>query len=132
MYKAMLTKEISVETPNNVGVAAKLTNVVAKQAKANIRAAWAAAENGKGYFSLITDNNGKVMEALKKEYPTAKEHEVLVVGVNNDVGEIAAITSKISEANLNIKYLYTTWYDNKPAIVMSTDDNKKAYSLFGH
>lgn len=132
MYKAMLTKEITVETPNTVGIAAKVTDVVAKQAKANIRAAWAAGENGKGHFSLITDNNGKVMDMLKKDYPTTKEHEVLVLGVTNAMGEIADITNKISDANLNIHYLYTTWYDNKPAIVMSTDDNKKAYSLFTH
>ncbi len=132
MFKAMLTKEISIETPNKVGVAAKVTQVISKQAKANIRAAWAAGENGQGYFSIITDNNAKVMDMLKKDYPTTKEHEVLVLGVSNTMGEIAEVTEMLSKANLNINYLYTTYYDNKPALVMSTDDNKKAFGLFNH
>lgn len=130
MYKAMLAKEISVETPNTIGIAAKLTDVVAKQAKANIRSVWASGTNGKGQFSLITDNNTKVIELLKKEYPKTQEHEVLVLGVNNAMGEIADITSQLSKASLNIEYMYTTWYDNKPAVVLSTDDNKKACGLF--
>lgn len=132
MYKAMLTKEISIETPNAVGIAAKLTDVVSKQAKANIRSVWASGTNGKGQFSLITDNNTKVMDMLKKEYPKTQEHEVLVLSVNNAMGEIADITSQLSKANLNIEYIYTTSYDNKPAVVMSTDDNKKAFGIFNH
>ena len=115
MFKAMLTKEISIETPNKVGVAAKVTQVISNQAKANIRAAWAAGENGQGHFSLITDNNAKVIEMLKKEYPETEEHEVLVLGVTNAMGEIAQVTEMLSKANLNINYLYTTYYDNKPA-----------------
>src|SRR3990167_9022723 len=107
MYKAMLAKEISVETPNTIGIAAKLTDVVAKQAKANIRSVWASGTNGKGQFSLITDNNTKVIELLKKEYPKTQEHEVLVLGVNNAMGEIADITSQLSKASLNIEYMYT-------------------------
>lgn len=130
MLKATLTKEISIETPNKIGVAAKVTQVISNQAKANIRAAWAAGENGQGYFSLITDNNAKVLDLLKKDYPKTQEREVLVLGAQDTIGTIADITNKLSNANLNINYLYTTSYDNQPALVLSTDDNKKALGLF--
>jgi hypothetical protein len=130
MVKATLTKEITIETPNAAGIAANVTQLVSNQAKANIRAAWAAATDGHGYFSLITDSNQKAIDALKKDYPKTKEDEVLVLNVKNAPGEIAQITDKLSQANLNINYLYTTYFDNQPALILSTDDNKKAYNLF--
>lgn len=130
MIKATLTKEITVETPNTIGTAAKLTQLVSNQAKANIRAAWASGLNGKGHFSLITDNNQKVLEALKKDYPNSKEHEVVVLNVQNSVGKIAEVTNKISEAGLDIDYILTTYIEEHPAIIVSTNDNKKALNLF--
>lgn len=132
MTKATLTKEITVETANSLGIAAKLANLVSQQAKANIRAAWASGFNSKGHFSLITDNNQKVIEALKKEFPKTQEHEVVTLNVTNTIGQIEEVTNKISQAGLNIDYLYTTYLDDKPTIVISTDDNKKAVSLFNH
>ncbi len=130
MYKATLTKEISVETPNQVGVAAKLTQLIAGQAKANIRSAWAAGTNDHGHFSLITDNNQKAIEAIKGEFPKLKENEVLVFLVKDHLGDLAGITSEISKADLDINFLYTTHLDNQPALVLSTSDNKKAQTLF--
>ena len=130
MVKATLTKEIHIETQDTIGTAAKVSQLVSNQAKTNIRAVWAAGENGHGHFSLITDSNQKALEALKKDFPKSQEHEVLVFGASNQLGEIADITKQLSDANLNINYLYTTSLDNKPALVLSTNDNKKALSLF--
>lgn len=132
MVKAILTKEISVETENKKGTAAKVSQLISKQAQVNIQAAWAAAHNGKGHFSFITDNNDKAMDALRKDYPELKEHEVVVVNVSDAIGDILEVTNKISEAGLNIDYLFTTYMQERPAIVISTDDNKKAYGLFNH
>lgn len=132
MINATLVKEISVETPNTIGTAAKLTHTVSGLAKANILSAWAAGDSSKGHFSLITDNNQKAMEALKKEFPKTAEHEVVVLTVPNAVGTMEEVSEKISKAGLNIEYLYTTYIENKPSIVLSTNDNKKALSLFTH
>lgn len=132
MVKAILTKEISIDTPNGVGIAAKVAQLVSGQAKANIRAAWASGVNGSGHFSLITDANQKVMDALKGEFPKLKEQDVLVFDVKNALGDIAMVTEQLSKANLNINYLYTTYVDEKPALILSTDDNKKALGLFSH
>lgn len=129
MAKASITKGISIETTDTLGTAAKVTNLISNQAKANIRAAWAAGENGHGHFSLITDHNDKALEALKNEFPTTKEQEVLVINADNQLGEIATITNQISQANININFLYTTTFDNKPALILSTNDNKKALEL---
>lgn len=132
MVNATLTKEITVETPNTKGIAAKVSQLVAEQAKANIRAAWAYGTDGSGHFAIITDNNQKALDALKKEYPQTQEHEVIVFNVTNSIGMIEEVTNKISQAGLNIEYLYTTYFEDKPAIILSTNDNKKALSLFSH
>lgn len=132
MTKALLTKGITIETADAIGTAAKVTQLVSKQAKANIRAAWATGENGHGYFSLITDSNAKALDALKKEFPKTQEQELLVLGADNQAGEIFTITEQLSKANININYLYTTLLDNKPALVLSTNDNKKALGIFTH
>ncbi|MDX1902335.1 MAG: hypothetical protein SFW66_10120 [Gammaproteobacteria bacterium] len=130
MVQVSFAKEITVETPNTVGIAAKLAGLVANQAKANISAAWAAGHNSQGHFSLITDNNQKVLDVLKKEYPKAQEQDVLIFNVSNEPGQISEITNKIGGAGININYLFTTYYQNQPAIVLSTSDDKKALALF--
>jgi hypothetical protein len=129
---ATLTKELTVETPNTTGTAAKVSHLVSEQAHANIQAAWAFGDGSKGHFSLITDNNQKALAALKKDYPNIQEHEVLVFHVANSIGAIEEVTQKISKAGLDIEYLYTTYFENQPAIVLSTNDNKKAMTLFSH
>lgn len=130
MVKATLTKGIVIETPDTIGTAAKVADLISKQAKANIRAAWAAGTDGHGHFSLITDSNQKALEVLKKDFPKTQEKEVLVLNVPNHLGEMAEITTQLSKANININYLYTSTFDDKPALILSTNDNKKALGLF--
>lgn len=130
MYKATLTKEITVETPNEKGVAAKLSHLLSDQAKVNIRSGWGLGINGIGRFNLITDNNQKAIEALKGTYPKTSETEILIVNTKDQLGEIAEVTDKISQAGININFLHGTYIDGKPVIVISTDDNQKALGLF--
>lgn len=130
MVQVVSAKEITVETPNAAGIAGKLATLVSNQAKANIRAAWASGYNSQGHFSLITDNNQKVIEVLKKEFPKTQEQDVLVFNVKNETGKMAEIVNQIGQAGININYLFTTYFENQPAIVLSTSDNKKALALF--
>lgn len=130
MYKASLAKEVTIETENTKGIAAKVTGLIANKAGANIRAGWALGLNGKGIFSWITDNNDKVVDALKKDYPTVKEVEVIMIEGKDKAGEVAEITDKISHAGLNIDFLYTTYLNNKPTIIVATENNQKALTLF--
>lgn len=132
MIKATLTKEIAVETSNASGTAAKFTHLIADQAKAHIETVWAAGQNGKGHFSLITDNNKKVLEVIKKDFPQSIEHEVVLLEGADAVKNIAEITDNLGQAGLNIDYFYTTSFHEHPAVIVSTSDNKKALSLLNH
>lgn len=132
MYNTTLVKEISLDTSNETGMAARILGLVSSKAHANIRSAWATGTNNQGHFSFITDNNAKAMEALKGEFPKCRESEVLVVNVKEGLGEIEKITNLLGKANLGINYIYTTYYDNQPSVILSTSDNRKAQTLFAH
>jgi hypothetical protein len=130
MYKATLVKEISIQTPNEKGIAAKLSGLVAGHAGVNIRFGWAVGINGSGHFSLMTDDNEKVLEALKNDFPEAKEIDVVLIDTQDAVGELAEITDKIWNADLDIHFIQATYLDNKPVIVVSTNDNQKVLDLW--
>ncbi len=131
MTFATLEKEIQIETPNTVGTAGKLNGMIAQQANSDIKATWAGAMNGKGQFSIITEDPNRVKDVLKSsEFSNYHEGEVVVVRVDDQKGALANVTEKIGNAGLNISYMFTTIFDNEPAIVVSTDDNQKAFKLF--
>lgn len=130
MFKATLAKEVTVETENTKGIAAKVSGLIAHKAGAKIQAGFAMGVNGSGRFSFLTDNNDKVLDALKSEFPKSSEIDVLVIETNDSVGEVAEVTDKLSHAGLNIHFIYTTYINNKPVIIVSTDNDEKGLELF--
>lgn len=130
MYKATVAKEITVETPNDLGVAAKIAIVVSKDAKTNIRTIWAHGMNGHGYFGIMTDDNAKALTELKKVFPSSKEVDVLMINTQDEVGEVADIANKICNAGININFLTATYIEGKPVVIVSTENDQKAQELF--
>lgn len=131
MSNATLEKEIWVETGSSHGIAGKLNSFISQQG-ANIIATWGSDWNGKGQFHFITDQNSKVLQSLKSssDFASAKEEEVVVVRAPNNKAVCAEYTEKLGQAGININWFFTTVYNNDTAIVFSTSDNQKAYSLF--
>lgn len=131
MKNATLETEILIETPNEVGIAGHLFELIAKGANVNIKTMWAGVINGKGNFAIITDNNNKVEEVLKNsDFSNFKEEEVLVIRAPDKKGICAELSNKIAGAGININYIYTTVFGKDTAVVFSTDDNQQALTLF--
>ena len=130
MSNASLEKELKIITENTTGIAGKLTSLIANEANVNIKALWGGVLNGKGNFSIITDNNANVATTLKNsEFNNLQEGELLVVRVPNKIGSCANIASTIGSAGIDINFLFTTIFDNEPAVVLSTKNNQKALGL---
>lgn len=128
MKNARLEKELTLETPDKVGVAGQLTTLF-KAANLNIKSLLAKGENGKGHFVIIPENNDKAKQILQgSPFSNYQENEVIVVNAEDKAGSCADVANALSNAGVNIKFLYTTIFDNQAAIVLSTDDNKKALS----
>ncbi len=131
MTFATLEKELQIETPHTAGVAGKLHTLIAQKANSNIKATWAGIVEGKGLFSILTDDANRVKDVLKtSEFSKLKEQEVVVIRLEDQKGSLAKVVEKIGKAGLNISHMFTTIFDNKPVIVVSTDNNQKTFELF--
>ncbi len=128
-----LEKEFYIETPAQPGVTNQLTSLLSETGHCNIKAMWGNNYSGKGHFAFITDNYSKAREVLQSSpFSNFREEDVLVIYTQDQPGSITQITTELSKAKININWLYTTYYNGKPAIVISCDDNNRAFKTMHH
>ena len=123
---AKLGKEIHFTTPDQPGMAGKVTRAIGK-AGVNIEALCAYGVEGKAYFMLTTEDNAKAMEAIKGLNYTPEEKDVILIEVDNKAGAAGQVTEKLGHAGILINYIYwTTTPVAKTLLVISTRENQKA------
>ncbi len=132
MEQYTLEKGFYVETDNKPGVTSQLTALFGKNGQ-NIKGIWASSYGGKGHFALITEDVSKAREFLKSsDFSNFREEEFVVAYVNDKAGSAAELADKLAKANINITWFYSTYYNGKPALVFSSDNNSKAVETFKH
>jgi len=125
---AKLTKGIIVTVANKIGVLADMSKILADHG-INIEAVKGYAENGKAKIMLVTDDNLRSIDALKKSgYKSAVESEMIMLELENNPGALNNITAKLASEEIDIKFIYgTTCPSGCPArIILSTSDDEKA------
>ncbi|MDH5661839.1 MAG: hypothetical protein OEY92_02465 [Elusimicrobiota bacterium] len=131
MAKANKVNHLIVETPDEVGMMAKVCSAISDE-EVNIRALCAYAEEGKGYFMLLTDDNAKAEQALKSAGFAVSQEEAVAVELENEVGAAKRMAKKLADAGVNLKKCYGSTGDGKMAlIVFTSDDNEKAVRALG-
>jgi hypothetical protein len=129
MAKATKAKQLTFYKANKVGLLAEISAVLAG-ADLNITGLCAYQMNKRAYFMMITDNNAKAKRALKKIKTTAKEEPVILVEMPNKVGEIEKVSAMMSEAGIDIKYMYGTAGSQRSTFcVVKTDKDAKAIKV---
>jgi len=129
MAKAKKSKQVSFTMPNRVGLLLEITSALAK-AKVNITAICAYGMEGRAYFMMVTDKNAKAKKALAPLGVTTEEDDVIAVEMPNKVGEIQKVAKKITDAWIDINYMYGTAGTGKPSIcVFKTADDKNAIKV---
>ena len=129
---AHLGKEIVVNVVNKIGVLADISKIVADHG-INIEAVAGYAKDNEAEIMLVTDDNLRATDALRKaNYKSIKEREVVIVELDNKAGALKQITGTLAAQSIDIKHIYgTTCPTNCPArIVISTSDNEKALVAF--
>lgn len=127
-----LVKEIIVAVDNKVGVLANMSKILADH-DINIEGVAGYAEDGKAKIMIITDDNLRASDALKKAgYANPAEREAVAVDLVNKPGALKNITARLASEKIDIKYVYgTICSEGCPArIVFSTTNNEKAFVLF--
>ncbi|HBQ25610.1 MAG TPA: amino acid-binding protein, partial [Syntrophomonas sp.] len=72
----------------------------------NIRALSVADTSDFGILRIIVNDPARAYRILKDASFTVSETEVIAVQVSDSPGGLAAVLEQMSEANLNIEYLY--------------------------
>lgn len=133
LKNAQLGKEIVVTVVNKIGVLADMSKILADHG-INIEAvAGYATASNEAKIMLVTTDNIRAVDALKKKnYTNAKENEVVIIELENKSGALKNATARLASENIDIKYIYgTTCTCGGPArIVFATTDNEKALVAF--
>ena len=130
MAKAKKVKQLSFSMSDRPGLLTEITASVS-DAKVNITAICAYAMDGNAFFMIITESNARAKKAISKLNISPDEEDVIAVDMPNTVGSLQKIAKKIakriSDAGININYMYGTTGTGKSSVcVFSTLDDKKA------
>jgi hypothetical protein len=77
-----------------------------------------------GVFMIITDNNAKAKKILTQMGAEVEVEEVIVVELPNKPGQLQKVAKKVSEADVDIQYVYGSPSKGKMSIVFKTADDK--------
>ena len=101
----MNVKQLSVFIENKEGKLRKAVNAIS-QAGVNIRALSIADSSKYGILRLIVSDNEAAIKALKAENFTAKENDVIVVGIKDEPNGLNSILEILEKEGINVEYVY--------------------------
>jgi len=125
MPKAMKLKQLSFTLPDKIGLLSEVTAFITA-AKINIEAICAYGMGDEGYFMMITDNNAKAKKLISNMGAEVKTEDVIAVEVPNKVGQLQQAARKISDAGIDIAYVYGSPVKQKMTLIFKTANDKKA------
>jgi len=125
MAKTMKMKELSFSLPNRIGLLSELSSFLTA-AKVNIEAICAYGMGDEGYFMIVTDNNAKAKKVISQMGAEVKEEEVIAVEMPNRVGQMRQAAKQISDAGVDIHYVYGSPVRGKMTVIFKTADDKRA------
>jgi hypothetical protein len=98
--KAKRVKQINFTIPNRVGLLSEITTAVTGT-QANINAICAYEQEKYAHFMIITDSNAKAKKPLAKLKFKTEEDDVVIVEIQNKVGELQKVADKITNVWVN-------------------------------
>jgi hypothetical protein len=124
MAKVLRLKQLTFIVPNRVGLLSEVTTFLAN-GKINIEALCAYGRGEEGVFMIVTNNNAKAKKILTQMGAEVKTEEVIAVELANRPGELQKVAKKVSEADVDISYVYVSPSRGMMTVVFKTADDKK-------
>ena len=124
----MLIPQLSVFVQDKVGRVAEICNLLA-QRQVNI-AGFDIADTAEGFgiLHLVVDNTEAALQVLHDHHIIVKNVPIICVRLDNKPGQLARVLGLLSEAKLNIAYMYLGSDNN---MFIGTDHNQIAASVLG-
>jgi len=101
----MHVEQISIFLENKAGRLSEVTRIF-EQGRINIRALSLADTSDFGILRLIVNDNEKAKRLLKENGFTVRSTEVVAVEVQDKPGGLHQILTGLSQAGLNVEYMY--------------------------
>ena len=121
----MTIKQVSIFIENKSGTLIRVLNMLSK-AGIQIIASTLADTKDYGIYRVLCDKPAQAYMLLKESGINVQLSDVLALSIDDTPGRAAEAISKISEADVNILYLYSFLWKGKGVLVFRTDNNDRA------
>lgn len=122
-------KEIMIIENDRTGLIADISTLLSEN-NINIDYISAHAIADKAAIYLVTSDEKKTVDALKKAGFSVLSSDTLVIKLEDKIGELAKVTKKLAENNINIEHLQVLKQEKGKALVsIKTNSAKKAEEL---
>lgn len=119
-------KDFAVRLTHRPGELAQVATALSRYG-VNIKALAGLAVDGQVMVRVIADESDAARSALKGANIPFEENDVLTVLLENQAGELARVTTKLGEANVNLRAIYLTGIvDNLVELAIVTDNLERA------
>jgi hypothetical protein len=117
MAKVEIRNEVMFKAPTRVGLLADVTEALAK-AGVNIVAIGAYDKGDNGEFLMITSNNKAAYAALEPLGGEMDMQSVVVAQLPNEPGELAKISRKLADHDINVSQVFATSVDGADSVMV--------------
>lgn len=128
MVKAIKAKQLSFSLPSKIGLLAEVSALITA-AKINIEAICAYEMSEQGFFMLMTDNPTKTKKILSHMGAEVSTDEVIAAVLPNKIGQLQKVAQKISDAGIDILYIYGSPVKGKMTLILKTSNDKKTLKV---
>jgi hypothetical protein len=128
MIKATKITQLSFSLPSRIGLLYEVSSLLTA-ANINIEGICAYAMGDQGYFMFITDNQTKAKKIIMHMGAEVTSEQVIMVLMPNKIGELQKTAKKISDAGIDISYIYGSPNKGKMALILKTANDKKALKV---
>jgi hypothetical protein len=125
MAKTMKMKQLVFSLPNRIGLLSELSSFLTA-AKINIEAICAYGMGDEGSFMIVTDNNAKAKKVIAQMGAEVKVEDVIAVEMPNKVGQLRQTAKQISDAGIDVQYIYGSPVKGKMTVIVKTANDKRA------
>ncbi len=118
--------EFAIRVSHRPGELARVATALARYG-VNIKSVAAQAINSDATLRILPDDPEPARAALTKNQIAFEESEVVTVLLENRAGELARVSERLADANVNLRAIYLTGIvDNLVELAIVADDPDKA------
>ena len=118
--------EFAIRVSHRPGELARVANALARYG-VNIKSVTAQANGSEATLRILPDDAEPTRAALSKNQIAFEESEVVTVLLENRAGELARVSERLADANVNLRAIYLTGIvDNLVELAVVADNPERA------